>query len=585
MPLCAQWLQPTGATAGRSPVLPPTPGALPDDHRVVLSSDLRRNMQHEPAGGAASEQELMARITGTHPDSQAKLSLAKLRHGLRTPINHIIGYTEILREDACDRLPAAFITDLEKVHTSGYILLALINRYLSEDCFDTAEPDLHALCHELRTPVNHIIGYGEMLAEQCDDLGQPEFKPDLARIVAAAHTWLELMERHFGDAANFQLARSPAAQDPGNRAGGFRGDWINQLLPEHQDTDPHGGHLLLAEDDDANRDLLCRRVEKLGYRITACGNGQEALDLARKITPDLVLLDLLMPVLDGHEVLVRMKSDEALRHIPVIMISALDQVDGIAHCIELGAEDYLAKPFNPILLRARIGAALEKKRLRDVEQVYLRQLEEERARSDRLLLNVLPQPIADRLKCGEGRIVDTFDQVTVMFADLVGFTALSMAMSPSNLVRLLDQIFSAFDNLADRHGLEKIKTIGDAYMAAAGLPFPRGDHAAAAALMASDMHRVIAEISAQHRIALQMRIGICTGPVIAGIIGQNKFIYDLWGDTVNTASRMESHGVPGRTQLSAPTYELLRDRFRCEDRGVIEVRGKGPMHGYLLSPS
>jgi class 3 adenylate cyclase/CheY-like chemotaxis protein len=339
---------------------------------------------------------------------------------------------------------------------------------------------------------------------------------------------------------------------------------------------------LLADDDETNRDILCRRLEKLGYRITVCGDGQKALELIRQISPDLVLLDMLMPLMDGHEVLVRIKSDEKLRHLPVIMISALDQVEDIAHCIELGAEDYLAKPFNPILLRSRIGAALEKKRLRDVEQVYIRQIEEERARSDRLLLNVLPQPIANRLKNGENRIVNSYDEVSVMFADLVGFTILSTQMSPINLVSLLDQIFSAFDELADRYGLEKIKTIGDAYMAAAGIPFPHSDHAVATAFMAMEMHKTIESFSRQTRSDLKMRIGICTGSVIAGIIGQNKFIYDLWGDTVNMASRMESHGLPGKTQVTESTYELLSDRFQFEERGAIEVKGKGPMKTYFL---
>ncbi|MFO1418701.1 MAG: adenylate/guanylate cyclase domain-containing protein [Methylotetracoccus sp.] len=540
-------------------------------------------MAHESPTGSATLEPDSSRVESGNAGLQAKLNLAKIRHGLRTPINHIIGYTEILREDAADHLPTQFLADLERIHTSGYILLALINRYLGEDCFDTAAHELGSVCHELRTPVNHIIGYGEMLAEQCDELGQTEFKPDLDRIVTAAHTWLTLMEQQFADPESFRMTRTAPAAEANSRTTKLAANWLNSVLPDHP-TPGSGGHVLLAEDDEANRDLLCRRVEKLGYRITACGDGERALELARAVSPDLVLLDLLMPRLDGHEVLVRMKSDEALRDIPVVMISALDQVDGIAHCIELGAEDYLAKPFNPTLLRARIGAALEKKRLRDVERVYLQRIEEERSRSERLLLNVLPRPIAERLKGGDARIVNTFDQVTVLFADLVGFTQLSVSMSPTNLVKLLDQIFSAFDALAERHRLEKIKTIGDAYMAAGGLPLPLNDHAAAACAMANDMHCAIAELSARNGIQLAMRIGICTGPVIAGIIGQNKFIYDLWGDTVNTASRMESHGLPGMTQVAEPTYELARDRFRFDPRGPIDVRGKGRMISYLLKP-
>lgn len=529
----------------------------------------------------------METATRSFSDSEGKLNLAKIRHGLRTPINHIIGYAEILREEADGQLPPGFAADLEKIHSSGYILLALINRHLGEDCIHFAEPDLHSLCHELRTPVNHIIGYGELLAEECDELGLSELKPDLDKIIAAAHTWLELMEQHLGGPL-----RQMANAVPGTPVPRLDSDEIIAALQEYQiastplsePREPCRGHLLLAEDDEANRDLLRRRLEKLGYRITACGDGGAALQLARETTPDLLLLDMVMPVLDGREVLIRIKSDDSLRYLPIIMISALDQAEGIAHCIEMGAEDYLSKPFSPIVLKARIGAALEKKRLRDFEQIYLRRIEEERARSDRLLLNILPQPIAERLKTGESRIVNSYDEVTVLFGDLVGFTSLSTRISPTLLVRMLDQIFSAMDELAERHGLEKIKTIGDAYMAAAGLPFPCVDHAQAAAHMASEMHKAVEQFSRQSGYDLQMRIGICSGPAIAGIIGRNKFIYDLWGDTVNTASRMESHGVAGRTQIAAATHERLRGQFRCEDRGTIEIRGKGPMQTFLLCP-
>lgn len=231
---------------------------------------------------------------------------------------------------------------------------------------------------------------------------------------------------------------------------------------------------------------------------------------------------------------------------------------------------------------AIILAVLEQKRFRDLEKIYIKQIEEERARSERLLLNVIPQPIANRLKAGEYPIVDTFDEVTVLFADLVGFTQLSAQVAPSQLVTLLDQIFSAFDELADRHGLEKIKTIGDAYMAVAGLPFPRQDHAAEAANMALEMHVVIKKLNQCWRRDTAIRIGLCTGPVIAGIIGRSKFIYDLWGDTVNVASRMESHGLPGKTQVSTTTHDLLRGRFIFEERGRVEIRGKGPMTTYFL---
>ncbi len=207
----------------------------------------------------------------------------------------------------------------------------------------------------------------------------------------------------------------------------------------------------------------------------------------------------------------------------------------------------------------------------------------EHARAERLLLNILPGPIAARLKDDAGTIADGFDGVSVLFADLVGFTVLSARTPPEQLVALLDEVFSAFDAASDRHGCEKIKTIGDAYMAAAGLPVRRDDHADALAGLALDMLDALAVLNARHGTALALRIGIHSGPVVAGVIGQRKFSYDLWGDTVNTASRMESHGMPGRVQLSEAAAQALSPRFHVERRGTIEVKGKGPMTVYLLA--
>ena len=216
------------------------------------------------------------------------------------------------------------------------------------------------------------------------------------------------------------------------------------------------------------------------------------------------------------------------------------------------------------------------------EFLALRLLGQERERSERLLLNVLPAAIAERLKSSSDSIADHSAEVTVLFADIVGFTSLAAKKSPQDLVRLLDLIFSEFDALAEKHGLEKIKTIGDAYMAAAGLPAPRASHAIAAANMAKDMLAAVARMAAETGEALALRIGLNSGPVVAGVIGRKKFIYDLWGDTVNTASRMESHGVPGEVQVSEATAALLRPAFALAARGAIQVDGKGEMHTFLL---
>jgi class 3 adenylate cyclase len=252
-------------------------------------------------------------------------------------------------------------------------------------------------------------------------------------------------------------------------------------------------------------------------------------------------------------------------------------------CIEAGAEDYLAKPFNPILLRARIGASLERKWLRDREKKFVADLEREKERSEALLLNILPQGIVNRMRRGETAIADQVAEATILFCDVVGFTTLSEGLTPDRTIDFLSRIFSAFDRLAAEFKVEKIKTIGDAYMAASGIPEAQPDHADRIAALAPRMLEAVAAVAQATGLKLQARIGVHTGPVVAGVIGTHKFVYDVWGDTVNTASRMESHSLPGRIQVSAATRKPLGDRFKLERRGIIKVKGKAAMETYFLN--
>jgi class 3 adenylate cyclase len=215
-------------------------------------------------------------------------------------------------------------------------------------------------------------------------------------------------------------------------------------------------------------------------------------------------------------------------------------------------------------------------------QKTARRLAIEQQKSEKLLLNILPQPIAQRLKQKSEAIADSFSDVTVLFADIVGFTQLSTTMSPSKLVSLLNGIFSAFDQLCEQHGLEKIKTIGDAYMVVGGLPTARKDHAKAVVDFALDMQRALANFNADTGESFRIRIGINSGPVVAGVIGTKKFIYDLWGDTVNIASRMESHGTPGSIQITESTFQHIKDQFQIEALGKIAVKGRGEMITYRV---
>jgi len=225
---------------------------------------------------------------------------------------------------------------------------------------------------------------------------------------------------------------------------------------------------------------------------------------------------------------------------------------------------------------------LEKKRLRDREQAILAELRAEKERSEALLLNILPRQIVERMRQGETVIADHVNAATILFSDIVDFTSLSAELPADATVALLGEVFSRFDALAARQGLEKIKTIGDGYMVAGGVPEARDDHAVAVAEMALAMLDAVETMGLAPAELLQLRIGLHTGPLIAGVLGTHKFVYDVWGDTVNTAKRMESYGQPGRIHISAATREALGEAFRCEPRGLIEIKGKGAMDTYFL---
>jgi len=436
--------------------------------------------------------------------------------------------------------------------------------------------------HDLRTPINAILGYSEMLLEDLDRDNEEQVATDLERIRTAA----ERLGSHVKGVIDFSAVVIGGAeldeQDSVPLMVREIADTIRDLEEQRVSDAEAPGHILIVDDKEPNRDLLSRRLEHEGHRCATAADGRQALEAIAKADFDLVLLDILMPVMDGYQVLQYLKSDARFAQIPVIVLSALDKTDNVVRCIEMGADDFLAKPFSPVILKARIRSCLEKKRFRDREQAYLEEIRVEREKSERLLLNILPAPIAERLKTGSSTIADGFAEATVLFSDLVGFTKVSARVTAEELVSRLNELFQAFDSLAEDHGVEKIKTIGDAYMVAGGLPIPQPDHAERIANMALDMLGAVEGYNARAEEPFEIRIGIHTGPVVAGVIGSAKFAYDLWGDTVNTASRMESNSLPGRIQVSEATHDLLRARYRFESRGTIEVKGKGQMKTYFL---
>ncbi|MCF6314488.1 MAG: response regulator [Verrucomicrobiales bacterium] len=333
--------------------------------------------------------------------------------------------------------------------------------------------------------------------------------------------------------------------------------------------------VLLVDDNPVNLQVLYQALEQEGYELLIAQSGEEALQIAVEAKPALILLDINMPGMDGFETCERLKADAATREMVIIFLSARDQVQDKVKGLKLGAVDYVSKPFQFEEVVARVNTQLELRRAKE----ELRKLHQQ---ADALLLNILPRSIAERLKASERNIVDSFPEATILFCDLVGFTPLAAQTTPGQLVEFLNGIFSAMDQLVEKYGLEKIKTIGDAYMLAGGVPDPRLDHASAVADFALDLVSCLPALTQDLAMPVRLRIGIHSGPVVAGVIGEKKFAYDLWGDTVNTASRMESSGSANRIHVSQASRDLLGAAYGFEKRGSVSIKGKGEMDTYFL---
>jgi CheY-like chemotaxis protein len=338
--------------------------------------------------------------------------------------------------------------------------------------------------------------------------------------------------------------------------------------------------LLVVDDNEMNRDMLSRRLLRQGYVVVTAENGRQAIDLIEADVKrfDLVLLDIMMPEMDGYQVLERLKADARLRHIPVIVISSLDEMKSVVQCIELGAEDYLPKPFDPVLLKARIGASLEKKRLRDLEEAHMQQIREEKQRADDLLHVILPHDVVEELKATNAVKPRLYENVGVLFCDIVGFTAYCDRRQPDEVIAHLQELVEVYEELALRYDMEKIKTVGDAFMAAAGLLKPVENPVLNCVQCGLEM------IAAAQRTPAKwwVRVGVHIGPVIAGIVGHKKYAFDIWGDAVNTAARIESHGVANSVTVSGEAWQKVAGVCRGQSLGLVQVRGKGAMEMFRV---
>ncbi len=334
----------------------------------------------------------------------------------------------------------------------------------------------------------------------------------------------------------------------------------------------HRPRILIVDDIDDNLFTLERRLKQFAKsEIASARSGRLALEALRASPFDLVLLDVQMPEMDGTAVLEQMRSDMALRDVPVIMVSALDDLETVLRCIKLGAEDYVQKPFNAELLRARVEAALERKRLRDQEAKFLTQLQSEKARVNDLLHSVLPKSVVSELKASGRLTPRRHEDVAVLFCDIVGFTEYCDRNAPEAVLAQLEALVDTFETVVERRGLEKIKTIGDAFMATAGLLRYVDNPVLAAVECGLEM----AAAATAHGAGWKVRVGIHQGPVVAGVLGKKNFVFDLWGDTVNVAARVAAEAEPGSLLVTGTLWPFLNGTCVGRSLGQVDLKGKG----------
>ena len=513
--------------------------------------------------------------------------LNHLRHELHTPLNHIIGYSEMLLESATEGSIVAMEPRLRELREHAQQLMQLVDEALGRTRKDS-EIDLRRLTAQASDPIGSIIATAGELKAQAQGMGAAEVEQDLERIASAAQT----LRTMIADGVN---APPMAPTDYTDTAR------IVVAPVRAADT----GNILVVDDNAANREMLSRRLARVGHRVQVVANGPDALALLRQKPIDLVLLDVLMPEMSGYEVLQQLTADESLREIPVLMISALDEMDSVVRCIELGAEDYLPKPFDPVLLRARIGACLEKKRLRDREAMHLRELAEwnhkleERVREQVALLDRLgrlkrffsPQ-LAELIVAGgaDDPLATHRRDLTVCFLDLRGFTAFAEGAEPEEVMSVLREYHAQMGRLVMEHEGTLERFTGDGMMVFFNDPVPVPNAAERTVRMALAMRKRVGEMIVGWRkmgYDLELGIGIAQGYATIGAIGyEGRWDYGAIGTVTNLAARLCGEAKPGQILVSKRLLAATADLFEVESVGELALKGmQRPVTAYNVRAS
>lgn len=493
---------------------------------------------------------------------QQKAWLAYLSQELAAPADALLRHADGLAARAFSS------PDLHTAVTGGRIrdraayMLATVQKIAAGEIDLAVDADRRGLRHDLRAAAGYIVS-------ACEDLGETDaaadLHPHLADTLAAARTFLGLI----GSLRQFD----PAADR--DSVGGSIRDTLTALPAAVAGAAASAdrsapARLLLVDDNEFNRDLVAKILTDQGHTVETTAGGKAAMARLRDPAAppvDLILCDLLMPEVSGIDLLRWVKADPRLWAVPVIMVSALGDEDGVLACISAGAEDYLTRPVRAELLRARIAGSLEKKRLRDRELGY-------QARIDRLVQAIFPPAVVDEWRRHERIRPRRHERVGVLFTDVAGFTAWCEQRRdrPEEVVATLQDLIARFETAAVRHGVQKIKTVGDAFMAVAGLS--AADPHPALSLVKCGLDLIAA--AGEHPAGWAVRVGVHVGPVVTGVLGQTQFSFDVWGHTVNAAARMESNGVPGRVTLSDEARREVADSVVATPR-TVGAKGLGEL--------
>jgi CheY-like chemotaxis protein len=506
--------------------------------------------------------------------------MATLRHELRTPLNAVLGYSEMLLEDGSGE--GGEHDGLEAIRAAGKRILAQIDEIirpggLPEELSPEAAARIRSRIRvELQAHTGELADRARALLD-ATRARSDESAPDLDRIADAAvhlHSLVVGVEQADDAPAGAPESAHDRAREATERLMARLGTGRSVPAP------PRYGQILVVDDNAVNRDLLGRQLTRQGYAVSTAATGLEALDALRSRDFDLVLLDVLMPEMDGIEVLERMRREESLVETPVIMISALDEMDGVVRCIEKGALDYLPKPFDPVLLNARIGTTLELHRLRVQERRSSEALDAQAAWSERLLQGLLPASLVERVRRGGTEVAESWDEATVVAVELSGIATLASRAGAKRAISFFGEAVDLLERLA-REASAETSWLGGRVMVAVVAPTDGARQVEAAADLALRMAGEVAAIAAQEE-APRVAVGMHSGPVVVGLAGSERLVHGVWGEAVELGEALSRSAAAGEIRVSSAVYSLLYGAFDLESGDVVEIDGTSRIPSYRL---